>query len=131
MKSRKQDPTGSFELYPDRIETTLDAALSLPVAVLCVSGVITLARKKGIPNVMVVASTLGRGRPSPSQAERFFCASQWAEASRGCVRVALVIRPEMVDPSKFGTLVATNRGMAFAVFESEAEAREWLVGECE
>jgi hypothetical protein len=43
-------------------------------------------------------------------------------------RLALLIRPEFIDPDNFGTSVALNHGLAFRGFVSEARAMDWLLG---
>jgi uncharacterized protein (DUF2384 family) len=43
--------------------------------------------------------------------------------------VAVVCRPEYIDPQKFGIKVATSLGMVADVFESEGEAADWLRGQ--
>ena len=42
-------------------------------------------------------------------------------------KVALIARPSMIDPERFGETVASNRGAVGRVFASEAEAVAWLV----
>jgi hypothetical protein len=64
----------------------------------------------------------------PTLAERHRIMSEWAAAGRGAVRLALVIRPEFVDPDNFGTQVALNHGLAFRGFVSESRAMDWLHG---
>jgi hypothetical protein len=41
--------------------------------------------------------------------------------------MAMVVRPEMMDPDKFEVTVATNRGLIGNVFDSEKEALAWLL----
>jgi len=38
----------------------------------------------------------------------------------------VVVRAEMIDPEKFGILVARNAGLDANVFADEAEALSWL-----
>jgi hypothetical protein len=42
--------------------------------------------------------------------------------------VALVARPELIDPQKIGVLMAQNRGVLGDVFTNEADALLWLDG---
>jgi hypothetical protein len=44
------------------------------------------------------------------------------------IKVAFVCRPEQVDPRKFGTLVAQNRGVTVETFTDFQAAEEWLLG---
>ena len=68
------------------------------------------------------------GFPPPTLSERFFLIEEWAHAADGTLPVALVVRPEMIDPKRFGVTVARNRGMVTDVFASETEAVAWLDG---
>ena len=42
------------------------------------------------------------------------------------MRVALVARPELIDPQKIGVLMFQNRGGNGDVFTNEADAIAWL-----
>jgi hypothetical protein len=44
----------------------------------------------------------------------------------GAVRIAVVAKPEMIDPHMFGITVANNRGLISDAFTSEADALAWL-----
>lgn len=57
----------------------------------------------------------------------------WARTRRGerdeeAPPLAMVARPEMIDPERFGVTFAANRGLVGGVFVSEAEAVAWLDG---
>ena len=43
------------------------------------------------------------------------------------IKVAFFCRPEQIDPQKFGTLVARNRGVSVDVFADFKVAEEWLL----
>jgi CheY-like chemotaxis protein len=75
---------------------------------------------------LLVDTTALIGFPSPDTFERFLAAVEWAEEAKGGVRLAMIARPEMIHPEKFGVLVAANRGLISNIFPTEAEAREWL-----
>ena len=62
----------------------------------------------------------------PSLAMRASMIREWADASGGAVGVAMACRPEFIDTQLFGVAFATNLGMVANVFETEAEAIEWL-----
>ena len=102
--------------------------VSLSEAVGMVTKVITFARARQIPKLFVNTTRL-TGFPSPTLAERYFIAREWAAVAERCVRVALVIPVEMIDPEKFGVTVAQNAGMNADVFATEPEALAWLAGE--
>ena len=62
-----------------------------------------------------------------SLADRFFAGKRWRIfASRG-IKVALVSRPEQIDPGKFAILVAQNRGVTIETFTNFQAAEEWLL----
>ena len=66
------------------------------------------------------------GFESPSLSERYFLVEKWARTASGAVRVAMVMRPEMIDPQKFGVTVAFNRRLIADVFVTKASAIAWL-----
>lgn len=99
--------------------------VSLEEAVELVTSAIAFARENKIRNLLVITTGLA-GFDSPSIIERYTFVSEWARASNGVVRVAMVARPEMIDPDKFGVTVAANRGLVGDVFTKEEEALAWL-----
>ena len=99
--------------------------VSLNQMVQLVTSAITFARDQNIRRLLVVTSALF-GFEAPSAIARFEFIQEWAYASGGVVRVALVARPEMIDPQKFGVIVAANRGLVANIFVSEPEAITWL-----
>ena len=51
---------------------------------------------------------------------------KWAESAGSGLHVAIVARPEIIDPEKIGVLMAQNRGATGDVFTSEVAAIAWL-----
>ena len=92
-----------------------------------VTEAIEFARTHGIRNLLVDSTGL-TGFKSPSVHERYFFVRKWAAASRGLVRIAMVARPEMIDPEKFGVTVAQNAGLSGDVFLSMEDAWAWIKG---
>lgn len=88
---------------------------------------IAFARERRVPKLFINATGLS-GFPSPTLPERYFLARQWAATGLGRVQLSLVVRREMIDPEKFGILVARNAGMNADVFCDEGEALDWLLG---
>src|SRR5258707_4931108 len=99
----------------------------LPQAVKMMTSAISFAREQNIRNLLVITSAL-TGFEAPSLAARYFFVKEWAKASNGTVRIAMVARPEMIDAQKIGGTVAANTGLSGDVFTSEAEALAWLQG---
>jgi hypothetical protein len=94
-------------------------------AVTVVSRAISQAADDGIKRLLVDTTGL-RGFPHPTTAERYFMAEQWASNARG-LRLAVVARPDLIDPTRFGVMVARNRGLFANVFATEPEAIERLL----
>ncbi len=120
------------EHAPDHFEVVAGRALFRPVgchslqaAVELVNDALAYSRAHGIRELMVNGIRVTGFEP-PSLAERYFLVDKWALTARGAVRMAMVIRPEMIDPQKFGVTVAYNRRLIADVFVEEGEALAWL-----
>ena len=100
-------------------------SMSLEAAAELVTVALAHARAKGIKELLVNATGI-TGFPPPTLSERYFIVENWARVVRGAVRVAIVLRPEYIDPQKFGVTVAFNRRLIADVFELEAPALAWL-----
>lgn len=87
---------------------------------------IHFSRKQGLRNLLI-DTTNWTGHASPDTVERFTVAEAFSEAARSSVKLAMVVRPELMDPDKFEVTVATNRGMKGNVFDSEKDALAWLL----
>jgi len=87
---------------------------------------ITFCREQG-KDRLLIDTTNWTGHQSPDTLERYTWAQAFAEAARSTVKVAMVVRPEMVDPDKFEVTVARNRGLMGNVFDSEEDALAWLL----
>ena len=88
--------------------------------------VITFAREQGMRNLLI-DTTGWTGHASPDTLERYNVAQAFAEAARSVVKLAMVVRPEMMDPDKFEVTVAKNRWLVGNVFDSEKDALAWLL----
>ena len=114
-----------FEVVTGRGFFRPTGKVSLDEAVELVDGAIAHARASGVTKLFVNGTRL-TGFESPSLSERYFLVEKWARTANGAVRMAIVIRPEMVDPQKFGVTVAVNRRFIADVFVTEASAIAWL-----
>jgi len=101
------------------------ASLSIDQAIWLVKSAIESAREQQIRKLLVVASGLD-GFESPSIATRHMLAREWAGAAAGAVQIAVVAKPEMIDPQKFGVVVAATFGALTNAFATEADAIAWL-----
>src|SRR6185295_15338184 len=87
---------------------------------------ITFSREQGLRKLLI-DTTNWTGHESPTTLERFTVAEAFTAAARSAVKLAMVVRPEMMDPDKFEVTVARNRGLAGNVFDSEKDALAWLL----
>ena len=75
---------------------------------------------------LLVDTTVLVGFSSPDTFQRFLAAVAWAEEANGRLRLAMIARAEMIDPQRYGVIVAANRGLVSNIFTTEEEARAWL-----
>lgn len=83
------------------------------------------AKAAGIAKLLVDVTAIDV--PLPSLMERHWLVTEWANAGRGALRMAVVIRPEFVDPQNFGTVVARSHGLDFRAFTDNEHAMDWLL----
>ena len=57
---------------------------------------------------------------------RAFYIREWFRASSGKVRLAVVVKPELLDPKKFGETFAGSIGLQAKAFVAVEEALAWL-----
>ena len=98
----------------------------LAEAAIKVIEVLTFSRQEGIHNLLI-DTTGWTGHQSPDTLERYQFAQVFADAAHAAVRLAMVVRPEMMDPEKFEVKVAKDLGFAGNVFDSEKDALAWLL----
>ena len=115
-----------FEILQDYSCYRLSGHGPLAEAASGVMEAITFAREQGIRRLLI-DTTNWTGHDSPTTLERYEVAKTFSQAAGGAVRLAMVVRPELMDPEKFEVLVATNRGMVGNVFDSEKAALAWLL----
>jgi hypothetical protein len=87
---------------------------------------ITRARAQRMHNLLI-DTTNWTGHQSPGTLERYTWGQAFAEAAGSTLKLAMVVRPEMVDPDNFEVTVARNRGLMGHVFDSEKDALAWLL----
>jgi hypothetical protein len=90
-----------------------------------ITSAIIYSREQELHQLLVVTTGFTGLAPS-SIAERYFFVREWAAAAGPHLRIAMVARPELIDPEKFGVTVAANAGLIGDVFTSEHEALAWL-----
>ena len=115
-----------FEVMPEYCCYRLLGHGPLEEAASKVIEAITYAREQGMRKLLI-DTTKWTGHASPDTLDRYQWASAFSEAARSAVKVAMVVRPELMDPEKFEVTVARNRGLRGNVFDSEKEALAWLL----
>ena len=123
-----KEPTkvsGSIEVAGDCAYYRPAGQLTLDEAIELVDQTIAYVRDQRIPKLLFNAWNLV-GFPPPSLPTRYFAARRWAASGQNFIQLALVIRAEMMDPEKFGVIVARNSKLNADVFLAEAEALAWL-----
>jgi len=116
-----------FEMAEEHAVFRPTGQVSLDQARQMMISAVAFAREQNIRKLLVVVSGL-TGFAPPSIVWRYYFMQEVARASGGSVRVAMVARPEMIDPEKFGVTVAANAGLIADIFTSEEEALAWLQG---
>src|SRR5262245_55675800 len=114
-----------FEILKERAVFRPMGQVSIGQAAELVASAIGFARSLNIRKLLVDITNLTGFEP-PDLASRYFIIHEWARAAGNCVRVALVVRPEMIDPRMFGMTVAANIGFVADVFTTEKDALIWL-----
>ena len=107
---------GTFRLSgPSQNAATVDALVA------CVKQ----AADAGLRRVLVDGTGV-EGLHAPETFARYQLGEAVAAVSGAGMWCAVVVRPELIDPDRFGVLVARNRGAYCNVFGSLAEAEAWL-----
>ncbi len=115
-----------FEVTDTHCSCRLTGRGSLEKAAAQVVQAITEARGHGLRKLLIDV-TGWTGHDSPSTVQRYDVASIFSQAAGPTLKLALLVRPELMDPGKFEVTVATNRGMNGNVFDSEKDAVGWLL----
>lgn len=117
--------TTQFDMLGDIAIFRPSGSISLEQAIDLIKSAIASARERAVRKLLIVLSGLD-GFDSPGIAARHYMSRQWAGASAGIIHLAFVPKAHMIDPEKFGVMVAKNFGASADVFTSEADALAWL-----
>lgn len=126
LQREKMKAPEHFEVMEGYSSYRLSGHGSLAEAAGKVVEAINFAREQKIRNLLI-DTTNWTGHESPDTLERFTWAQAFAEAAHSAVKMAMVVRPEMMDSDKFEVTVARNRGLEGNVFVSEEDALAWLL----
>jgi hypothetical protein len=126
MPAETTSLTELFEAHEGYAVSRLAGSVTLQQAADAATRAIVTSRERGIRRLLVDGMQL-TGFPSPSVADRYFITRGFAAASNNQVEVSFVLQQHIIDPDRFGIVVATNLGMRANVFSSPAEALAWLL----
>jgi len=113
------EQVGKRGFYRPTSTVTFERALDM------VAEAMLLARSLGLSDLLV--NTTGFvGFAVPNIFARHTLAVKWAQSAGSALIVAIVARPELIDPEKIGVLMAQNRGATGDVFPTEVAALAWL-----
>jgi hypothetical protein len=92
-----------------------------------IADAIVRTKESGYDKLLVDITAITGVEP-PGVDRRYWLMGEWAKAGRGSVRVAMVARPEFIEPDRYAVIAGMNAGFTNNVFETEAEAMDWLLG---
>jgi hypothetical protein len=111
----------------DVLVVRLEGGQPFSVAVQQVDDALRQAAASGIRKALVdVRGLTGFTRPSVAAISEM--ARRWATTSQGRVKMAMLSRPELNDPERFGVIIARRLAFDVEVFETESAALKWLHG---
>ena len=114
-----------FEVVGKRAFYRPSGKVSFEQAVDLVAAAMKQARDLDMQSMLINTSGF-TGMSPPTIFARHDMATKWAENAGSRLHVAVVARPEFIDPQKIGVLMAQNRGVSAEVFTSEPPAISWL-----
>ena len=123
--SRERDGQHAFEMVDGIACLRLAGSYRFEAATALVTAALTHAFMQRQDRLLVVATDVV-GFDSPGVPARHEMMRHWAAAAQAWVRLAIVVRAELIDPEKFGVIAARNFGFVTDVFEAEREALDWL-----
>lgn len=117
----------SFEVIGELARFRLTGEQVLESGVRQIADAIALTRDAGLDKLMVDITTITGVEP-PSVLMRYWLMGEFAKVGRSSVRMAMVVRPEFIDADRIGVAAGLNAGFRSNVFETEAQALNWLLG---
>ncbi|MGZ6971315.1 MAG: hypothetical protein ACXVID_06605 [Thermoanaerobaculia bacterium] len=115
-----------FEIGEDHAVHRPEGNVSFHEAGEVLSQAVVYCRENAIRRLLIDTTKLTGFGPIGT-AERFAIGETLARAAMAAVKLAMVVRPELLDPALFGITVARNRGLFSNAFTSESEALKWLL----
>lgn len=102
-----------------------EGRVTLNEAIDLVDHAVRVCRESQITGLLLNITRLN-GFDPPTTIDRYYYIERLSKTAGGRVVVAMVSRPELIDPEKIGVTMAQNRGFRTDVFTDESEARTWL-----
>lgn len=116
---RDFEQVGTRGFYQPSGEVSIDVGFEM------IGSAIARAQQLGLADIVI--NTLGfSGFSPPTVIDRYALAQQVVENAGGKLRVAFVVRPDLIDYQKIGMVMLQNRGIISDVFPSETAALTWL-----
>lgn len=104
----------------------VSGSVPLEVAMKMAISAIAWCRENNVQKLLVNGLEMHE-LPVPTVSQRYWFVADSASAAKAAVKVAMVLRPELIDPQRFGMTVAANRNLNANVFTDEAQATAWLL----
>jgi hypothetical protein len=122
------DKPEHFEILKTHAVCRLAGEVTLEKMELLVTAAITYAREQNVRRLLLDATGITGFKPM-SITERYLRIQKWAIAADMSIRIAAVVKTEMIDPQKIGVSFARNFGLLADIFDSETEALAWLLSD--
>ncbi|HEY8230853.1 MAG TPA: hypothetical protein VIG31_10420 [Rhodanobacteraceae bacterium] len=116
-----------FEVIGEVARFRLMGEQVLEAGVHQIADAIIRTKESGLDKLLVDITAITGVEP-PGVDSRYWLMGEWAKVGRGSVRVAMVARPEFIEPDRYGVIAGMNAGFVNNVFETEAQALDWLLG---
>lgn len=120
------EPPERFEIGEGHALFRPEGNVSFQEGLDLLSQAIVYCRENRIRRLLIDITKL-TGFGTLGTSERFAVGERLARAAMAAVKVAIVARPEVLDPARFAMTVARNRGLFTNAFSSESEAWKWLM----
>jgi hypothetical protein len=123
--SPEMDGPHAFEMVDGIACLRIAGSYNFTTAIALVTSALAQAFLQRHDRLLVVATDVV-GFDSPDIPARHQMIRHWAAAAQAWVRLAIVVRAELIDPEKFAVIAGRNFGFVSDVFEAEHEALDWL-----
>jgi hypothetical protein len=125
LGSPEMDGPHVFEMVDGIACLRIAGSYNFTTAIALVTSALAQAFMQRHDRLLVVATDVV-GFDSPDIPARHQMIRHWAAAAQAWVRLAIVVRAELIDPEKFAVIAGRNFGFVSDVFVVEHEALDWL-----